>query len=73
MAKRKSGKFLQRARASMKRRGTEGSYGAATPKKIARDLKKGGKIARKAAFAKAMKTIAARRKKRGKSRRASRR
>lgn len=60
MAKR----FLQRARASMKRRGTEGSFGKATPAKIARGLKAGGKEAKRAAFAKAMRTIARNHKKR---------
>lgn len=54
--------FLAKARASMERRGTVGSYGKASPKKISRDLKKGGAIAKKAGFAKAMRTIAARRK-----------
>lgn len=57
-------KFLQRATASMKRRGTLGSFGKATSKKIKAGLKKGGKAAKKAAFAKAMKTIARRRKNR---------
>ena len=47
----------------MERRGTVGSYGKASPKKIARDLKKGGAIAKKAQFAKAMHTIAERHKK----------
>lgn len=43
----------------MEERGTEGSFGKATTKKINAGLKKGGKTAKKAAFAKAMKTIAA--------------
>jgi hypothetical protein len=54
--------FLQRARASMEKRGTVGSFGKATPKKIKAGLAKGGAQAKKAGFAKAMKTIAARRK-----------
>jgi len=45
----------------MKRRGTLGSFGRATKKKISAGLKRGGKSAKKAAFAKAMKTIARRR------------
>jgi hypothetical protein len=55
-------KFLAKARASMERRGTVGSYGKASPGKIKRDLAKGGKIAKKAGFAKAMATIARHRK-----------
>jgi hypothetical protein len=55
-------KFIAKARASMERRGTVGSYGKVSPKKIARDLKKGGAIAKKAQFAKAMKTVARERK-----------
>lgn len=46
----------------MERRGTVGSFGAATPKKIAAGLKKGGAMAKKAAFAKAMRTVARNRK-----------
>ena len=55
-------KWIQKAAARMKRKGTEGSFGKATGKKITAGLKKGGKTAKKAAFAKAMKTIARRRK-----------
>lgn len=55
-------KFLAKARASMEKRGTVGSFGKATPKKIKAELAKGGAQAKKAGFAKAMKTIAARRK-----------
>jgi hypothetical protein len=54
--------FIKKATAKMKRAGTQGSFGKATSKKIAADIKKGGKLAKKAEFAKAMKTIAARRK-----------
>ena len=46
----------------MERRGTVGSYGKASPGKIKRDLAKGGAIAKKAQFAKAMKTVARERK-----------
>lgn len=55
-------KFLQRARASMEARGTVGSFGKATPQKIKRGLAKGGAEAKKAGFAKAMRTIARNRK-----------
>lgn len=54
--------FLAKARESMERRGTVGSFGAATPKKIKAGLKKGGAMAKKAGFAKAMRTIARERK-----------
>lgn len=60
-------KFLARARASMERRGTVGSFGKATPEKIKKGLAAGGKQAKKAQFAKAMKTIARRHKHEGKS------
>jgi len=55
-------KFLARARESMERRGTTGSFGKATPAKIRKGLAAGGAQAKKAGFAKAMKTIAARHK-----------
>ena len=55
-------KWIQKAAARMKRKGTVGSFGKATGKKITAGLKAGGKRAKKAAFAKAMKTIARRRK-----------
>lgn len=54
--------FLQKARESMEKRGTVGSFGKATPKKIAAGLKEGGAEAKKAGFAKAMRTIARERK-----------
>lgn len=54
--------WIKKATARMKRKGTLGSFGKATKKKIAAAKKKGGKSAKKAAFAKAMKTIARRRK-----------
>jgi hypothetical protein len=56
--------FLKRARESMERRGTVGSFGKATAKKIKRGLAEGGAMAKKAAFAKAMKTIARHRRER---------
>lgn len=51
--------WMQEARDRMKKKGTEGSFGNATNKKIKAGLKKGGKAAKKAAFAKAAKKIAA--------------
>ena len=57
-------KWIQKATARMKRKGTLGSFGKATSKRIKSGLKKGGKMAKKAAFAKAMKTIARKRKSR---------
>lgn len=55
-------KFIQKAEESMERRGTKGSFGAATPGKIKAGLAAGGAMAKKAGFAKAMKSIAAKRK-----------
>jgi hypothetical protein len=63
--KRKGGKWIQSARASMARKGTVGAFGKATPKKIARAKAKGGTEAKRAVFAANMKKIAKRRKKRG--------
>lgn len=54
--------FINKARASMEKRGTVGSFGKATPSKIKAGLKAGGKMAKKAEFAKAMKTVARERK-----------
>ncbi len=54
--------FIAKARASMEKRHTVGSFGKATDKKIKSGLKAGGAMAKKASFAKAMKTIAARHK-----------
>lgn len=54
--------FIGKARASMEKRGTVGSFGKATPKKIAAGLKAGGAMAKKASFAKAMRTVARERK-----------
>lgn len=55
-------KFIAKARESMERRGTVGSFGKATPSKIKAGLAKGGAMAKKAQFAKAMKTVARERK-----------
>jgi hypothetical protein len=55
-------KFLARANESMERRGTKGSFGKATPEKIKAGLKAGGAMAKKAQFAAAMKSIAAKHK-----------
>ena len=72
--RRKGGYWLARARHGMEQRGTVGKFGRATPEKIRRGLARGGKEAKRAAFAKAMRTIAARRRgRRGSRRRASRR
>ncbi len=56
-------KFIQKAVAKMKKKGTIGSFGKATPKKIAAAKKKGGVMKKKAVFAVNMKKIAAKRKK----------
>ncbi len=50
--------WIQGARERMERKGTVGKFGAATPKKIARDIKKGGKLEKEAVFARTMKRIA---------------
>lgn len=54
--------FIAKAEESMEKRGTKGSFGKATPGKIKAGLAKGGTMAKKASFAKAMKTIASRHK-----------
>jgi hypothetical protein len=51
-------KWMEHAAESMKKRGTVGSFGKATTKKISAGLKAGGKMAKKAAFAKAAKKVA---------------
>jgi hypothetical protein len=56
-------KWIQKAVNKMKRKGTLGSFGKATKKKIAAAKKRGGKAARKAIFAQNV-TRAARRRKR---------
>lgn len=55
-------KFIKAATDKMKEKGTLGSFGKATTSKIKHGLAEGGKQAKKAQFAKAMKSIAARRK-----------
>jgi len=60
-----AGKWIQKATARMKRKGTLGSFGKATPKKIASAKRRGGKAKKKAIFAQNMKRIAARRRKKG--------
>lgn len=52
------GKWIGTATEKMKEKGTLGSFGKATPKKIAAGIKKGGKAEKKAVFAKNMKKIA---------------
>lgn len=54
-------KWIQSATAEMKRKGTLGSFGKATPKKIAAAKRHGGKAAKKAVFAQNMKRIARKR------------
>ena len=56
-------KWIQSATAKMKRKGTLGSFGKATGKKIAKAKKAGGATMKKAVFAQNMKKIAAKRKK----------
>lgn len=46
-----AGKWIQEATDRMKAKGTLGSFGKATPKKIAAARKKGGLMAKKANFA----------------------
>lgn len=50
------------AHAKMEKKGTVGSFGKATPSKIARAKKEGGKEEKKAVFAENMKKIAEKRK-----------
>lgn len=51
-------KWMEHAAAKMKRKGTVGSFGKATSKNIKSGLAKGGAMAKKAAFAKAAKSVA---------------
>jgi hypothetical protein len=62
--------WIQAAVARMKRRGTLGKFGAATPSKIAAAKRAGGVLAKRAIFAENMKRIAQRRANRRVSRRA---
>jgi len=64
MAKAK-GKWIQKATARMKKKGTLGSFGKATSKRIAAGKRKGGLQKKRAVFASNMKKIAARRKRKG--------
>ena len=57
-----AGKWIGKATAKMKKKGTLGSFGKATESKIAAGKKAGGKQAKKAVFAQNMKRIAAKRK-----------
>jgi hypothetical protein len=50
--------WIQKATAKMKKKGTLGSFGKATPSKIARAKREGGKEAKKATFAANMAKIA---------------
>jgi hypothetical protein len=59
-------KWIQKATARMRRKGTLGSFGKATAKKIAAAKKKGGKAKKKAIFAQNMKKVSRKRRKRGK-------
>lgn len=56
------GQWIQEATAKMKSKGTLGSFGKATPSKIAKAKKEGGKMEKKAVFAQNMARIAAKRK-----------
>lgn len=60
-------KWIQKADEEMKRKGTKGSFGKATPKKIAAAKKKGGKAEKRAVFAQNMKRIALKHKREGKT------
>jgi hypothetical protein len=66
MKKKKKGKWIQRAAARMKAKGTVGKFGKATAKKIAAGKKKGGVQARRAVFAQNMKAISTKRKRKRK-------
>lgn len=63
MAKKSKKNWIQAATAKIKAEGTQGSFGAATPKKIAAAKKQGGRMAKKAIFAQNMKKISKKRKK----------
>jgi len=54
-------KWIQKAVARMKRKGTLGSYGSHSVKAMKRDIARGGKMGRKAQFALNMRKIGARR------------
>jgi hypothetical protein len=67
-----AGKWIQKARAKMERKGTVGKFGKATASKIAAGKRAGGVRAKEAVFAQNMKRIAQRKTSRV-SRRGSRR
>jgi hypothetical protein len=56
-------KWIQKAVSKMKKKGTLGSYGKSTAKKNKANIKKGGKIGKKAQFAENMRKISKKRKK----------
>ena len=56
-------RWIQKATARMKRKGTVGKFGKATPKNIAAAKKRGGIAKKRAVFAANMKKIARRRRK----------
>jgi hypothetical protein len=58
-------RWIQKATAKMKRKGTVGAFGKATKKKIAAAKKKGGLAAKRAVFAENMAKIARRNKRSG--------
>ena len=60
-------KWIQKADEEMERKGTKGSFGKATPKKIARAKKHGGKEKKRAIFAQNMRKIALKHKREGKT------
>lgn len=66
--KRGGGKFIQKATARMKKKGTLGSYGHHSVAQMEKDKAKGGKIGKKANFALNMARIAKKRKKSGRRR-----
>ena len=51
MARKRSGSSLQEARERIEEKGSVGSFGKATEKKITRGMRKGGVAAKKANFA----------------------
>jgi hypothetical protein len=57
-----AGKWIGKATARMKKKGTLGKFGKATSKKIAAGKKKGGVAKKRAVFAQNMKRIASKRK-----------
>lgn len=54
-------KWMQKASEKMEEKGTKGSYGHHSMKTINKDIHKGGKKGKKAAFAKMAKKVAAKR------------